>query len=118
MSGLGSAGRACEPALDLVFNFKSSSPPKTTGFPESVYFAFTSRARRLGHAALPPLDLWGAGLRGLGGRGGVWAVDLRGHAFSRLRAFLKATCFVLLHAGTPLAPLAQNALVSTLTWAG
>lgn len=40
----------------------------------------------------------------------------KGHADPRLRAFLKSTCFVLLHAGTPLTPLAQFALRRTLTW--
>lgn len=82
-------------------------------------FVFTSHTGRLGHNTLPPLCLWNAGLWGYKGRRGVRAVDLRqGHANPRLRAFLKSTCFVLLHTGTPLAPLTQFALWSTLTCVG
>lgn len=78
---------------------------------------FTSRAGRLGHSTFPSLCLWSAGLWRYEGRGSVGAVYLRkGHADPRLWAFLKSTCFVLLHAGTPLAPLAQFALRRTLTW--
>lgn len=79
-------------------------------------FLFTFHAGCLVHGALFFLCLWSAGLWGYKARGGIRAVDLwNGCTNPRLRAFLKSTCFILLHTGTPLAPLTQFALISTLT---
>lgn len=78
---------------------------------------FTSHTGGLGYSALPFLCLLNAGLWGAEGRLGDQAVDLlKGHADSRLRALLKAASFILLHTGTPLAPLAQFALHNRLSW--
>lgn len=68
-------------------------------------------------SALLSLRFWGAGLWGYKGQRGVWAMDLwKGHTGPRLRSFPKPTCFVLLHTGTPLAPVTKFAIWSALTW--
>lgn len=70
---------------------------------------FTFHTRCFGHNALPPLRLWSAGLFKSGGR--VCSVRLlKGNTNPKLGAFLKPTCFVLLHTWTPLAPLSQFTL--------
>lgn len=72
---------------------------------------FTFRTGCFGQSALPFLCLRRTGLRGHKARGGVRAVDLQnGYAKPGLRSFPEPTCFVLLHTGTPLTPLAQLAL--------
>lgn len=81
-------------------------------------WVFTSPTRHFfGHSALLFLCFRGTGLWGCKGQRGVWALDLqKGHAGPRLRSFPKPTRFVLLHAGTPLAPLTKFAIRSALTW--
>lgn len=81
-------------------------------------WAFTSSARLFfGHCALPLLCLRSTSLWGCKGQRGVWALELgKGHTGPQLRSFPKSTCFVFLHAGTPLAPLTKFAIWSTLTW--
>lgn len=70
-----------------------------------------------GQSALPFLHLRSTGLWGCKGQRGVWALDPgQGHTGPRLRSFPKPTCFVLLHTGTPLAPLTKFAIWSALTW--
>lgn len=100
-----------------VFSFSSSSilPPVCIVLSVSLIFPL-SHTGRLGHNALHFLRLWSTGLRGYRRWGGVRAVGLqKGQTNPRLRAFLKSTCFVLLHTGTPWAPLAKFALCRTLT---
>lgn len=78
---------------------------------------FTSCTWGLEHSALSFLCLRSTGLRGHKGRGAVQAGDpLEGLSDSGLRAFLETARFVLLHTGTPLAPLTQLTLHSGLTW--
>lgn len=77
----------------------------------------TSHTRGFGHSALPFLCPCNTGLWRYKGQRGIWALDLqKGHTGPRLRSFPKSTCFVLLHTGTPLAPLAKFAFWRALTW--
>lgn len=68
------------------------------------------------HNTFPSLCLWRTGLWGHKGQGGVRGGELR--TKPRLWSFFKSTRFVLLHTRTPLAPLAQFTVWSTLTWGG
>lgn len=81
-------------------------------------WAFTSSTWSFfGHSALPFLRFRSTGLWGCKGQWGVWALELgKGRTGPRLRSFPKPTCFVLLHTGTPLAPLTKFAIWSALTW--